>query len=299
MRALVIAGGVAAALAGGGGLGWHAWTESPTYSLKRVAGAVEQRDRYTFEKHVDLDALIGSMTTDLSEGNALAAAVGGAVVGPLKVQVIKAVEDGKVPPDSRIGVAIQKTTAGQLPPIERQGRNAYFTLDVTTNGGAPFGLKVHMTQVPDGYWRIDRLVNMRELRAAEELEEKARRAAIARANEESLAKLEVTAKVHTSIREGWSRKNRFQIRFTNKHDKPISEMTGKIALPAQSFEHGIRGAIQVAPGASENGVWDFDVNRFIADTERVYALGETEDFIVDVDSITFADGTKVERGDDS
>ncbi len=40
-------------------------------------------------------------------------------------------------------------------------------------GGAPFALKIHMTQVPDGYWRIDRIANMKELRALEEQEEAA------------------------------------------------------------------------------------------------------------------------------
>jgi hypothetical protein len=155
-----------------------------------------------------------------------------------------------------------------------------------------------MTQVPDGYWRIDRIANMKELHALEEQEEAASKAAIAKANEEKLSKLVVTAKLHTSVRDGWERKNRFQVRFENKSERTITGLTGRIRVPSAGFDHGIKGRIELAPGASENSVWELDVNRFIEDTERVYALGETDNFDVDIDSLAYADGTKVARGDE-
>ncbi len=37
------------------------------------------------------------------------------------------------------------------------------------------------------------------------------------------------------------------------------------------------------------------MNQFIADTVRVYAMGETDRFEVDVESLTYTDGTKVRR----
>lgn len=283
---------------GGGSLGWYAWSHSPTYSLKQLASAVEHRDRYEFERYVDVDTVIQSFATDMADGNALATAFTTALVPQLKSQVIKAIEDGTVPEESHLGQGVQKALRGELPKIDRQGRNAYFSVPITTKGGAPFALKIHMTQVPDdGHWRIDRLANMKDLRAVEEAEEKARKAAIAKANDERLAKLTVIAKLHTSVQENWySRKNRFQIRFENKGDKAVAALTGHIRLPAYDFDHGIRGDLALAPGAQENAVWEFDVNQFIKDTERVYRLGETDQFDVDVDSITYADGTKVRRG---
>ncbi len=297
-RALAI-GAVTVLVAGGGAAyGWHDWRHSPTYSLKQLASAVEHRDRYEFEKHVDIDSVLQSLVADTADGNPLASALGGAVLTQLKPQVIKAIEDGSVPADSQLGSGIQKTLGGQLPKIDRQGRNAYFAIDLTTKGGAPFALKFHMTQVPDGYWRIDRIANMKELRALEEQEEAARKAAIAKANEEKLSKLVVAAKLHTSVRDGWERKNRFQVRFENTSDRTITGLTGRIRVPSAGFDHGIKGRLEIAPGASENGVWEFDVNRFIEDTERVYALGETDGFDVDVDSLAFADGTKVARGEE-
>ncbi|MBX3188983.1 MAG: hypothetical protein KF819_18325 [Labilithrix sp.] len=295
---ILVGGGVGLLVAaGGGGYGWHAWTCSPTYSLKQLAAAVERRDRYDFEKYVDVDAVLRSFISDAADGNAMATAIGGAAIPQLKGEVIKAIEDGAIPESSRVGQGVQKSLRGGLPKIDRQGRNAYFTVPITTKGGAPFSLQIHMTQVPDGYWRVDRLANVKELHAAEEAEEKARKAAIAKANDEQLAKLVVVAKLHTSVQENWySRKNRFQIRFENRSDKEIARMTGHIRLPAHEFNHGIRGDIGLAPGQQTNGVWSFDVNRFMEDTERVYRLGETDEFDLDVDSLTFADGTTVRRG---
>ena len=220
MKRAVVIGTVAGIVFGAGSAyGWREWTHSPTYSLKQVASAVEHRDRYELEKYVDIDSVLQSALADATDGNPLASALGGAVLTQLKPQIIKAIEDGSVPTDSRFGKGVQKTLGGQLPQIDRQGRNAYFAIDLTTKGGAPFALRIHMTQVPDGYWRIDRIANMKELRALEEQEEAARKAAIAKANEERLSKLVVAAKLHTSVREGWARKNRFQVRFENTSDR--------------------------------------------------------------------------------
>lgn len=297
-RGLVVAGVAVLLLSGGGGYGWYEWTHSPTYSLKQVGQSVEQRDRYAFERYVDVDSVIQSFMADASEGNPLATALGGAVATQLKPQIIKAIEEGSVPVDAQIGKKLYGAMTGRLPQIERQGRNAYFSIDVVSKGGAPFALKIHMTQVPDGYWRIDRVANFKELRALEEAEEKARKAAIAKANDEKLSKLNVVAKLHTSVRDGWSRKNRIQVRFENKGDTGISGLTGHVRFPAQDFDHGIKGTVDIAAGATYNAVWEFDVNQFIRDTESVYALGETDQFDVAIDSVSYSDGTKVARGDE-
>jgi hypothetical protein len=292
----IMAGGAVIALALTAGLGWSSWTQSPTYALRAVARSVEHHDRYEFEKYVDIDGVIQSLMADLSDANGLAAAIGGAMAPQLKTTVIKAVEDGTVPPDSRFGEAVQKALHGELPKIERQGKNAYFGIAVTTNGGAPFTLKVHMTEVPDGYWRVDRVANMKDLKAIEAAEEKARKAAIMKANEDKLAQLRVVAKLHTSVAAGWSKKNRFQVRFTNGSDKTITSFSGHIRVPSADFDHGIRGSMEVLAGATENAVWELDVNQFMADTVRVYEMGETESFEVDIDTLAYADGTKVQRG---
>jgi len=114
-----------------------------------------------------------------------------------------------------------------------------------------------------------------------------------------LAKLGVVARLHTSHTEGpWGlqKKNRFQIRFENKSDKRVASMTGRIRFPAHDFDEGIKGVVDLGPGEASNFVWSIDANQFIEPTMRIFRLGETDDFFVDVDSLTYADGTKVRRG---
>ena len=55
----------------------------------------------------------------------------------------------------------------------------------------------------------------------------------------------------------------------------------------------LRESIEVPPGKTENATWEFDVNRFIEDTVRVYAMGESDRFEVDIDGISYGDGTRV------
>lgn len=294
----ILAGGAVVGLVSTVGLGWHLWTHSPTYALRAIARAVEHHDRYEFEKYVDIDGVLQSLVADLAEENALASALGGAMTPQLKAKIIKAVEDGAVPPDSRVGQEVQKALGSELPKIERQGKNAYFGIRTTTDGGAPFTLKIHMTEVPTGDWRVDRVTNIKDLRAMEAAEERARKAAIAKANDEKLAQLRVIAKLHTSLEQRWEKKNRFQVRFENGSDKTIATFTGRIRVPSAEFDHGIRGSVDLPPGKTENATWEFDVNQFINDTVRVYAMGESDRFEVDIDTISYADGTKVQRGSD-
>jgi hypothetical protein len=72
-------------------------------------------------------------------------------------------------------------------------------------------------------------------------------------------------------------------------------MTGRLKSPAAGFDEGIRGDIQIAPNESGNGTWDFDVNQFIRQPERMYALRDSDRFEVEIDSISYADGTQVKR----
>lgn len=294
-RAFLLAGVLATVVLLAAVVAWREWTHSPKYSLKAVAAAVEKRDRYEFEKHVDLDTMLASFFADLTDGNALAAAVGGAALPQVRAQIIKAIEDGKVPTDSKLASGVQKTLSGELPAIERDGRNAYFSIPTTTNGGAPFTLKLHMTQVADGYWRIDRFTNMKELRSTEAEEERLKKLAAAKAIEDKLKELHIAAKLHTSIGDSWDRKNRFQVRVENKSAKTVAKMTGHIRVASAELNEGVQGSLDIAPNTTGNLTWELDVNRFIPSTVRTYAMGESDRFELDIESITYADGEKVQR----
>jgi hypothetical protein len=292
---LIIAGSILLLLVIAGAGGWYAWSHSPKYSLKAVARAVEHHDRYEFEKHVDVDTAIQSMIADSTGGNALAASLGAGMAAQMKAQVFKAVEDGNLSSDSYLGKVVHTVVEGGNLAIDQQGRNAYFPIPITTKGGAPFSLKVHMTQVPDGYWKIDRIANMAELHAIEETEAKVAKVAAAKAIADKLAKVKVIAKLHTSVVDDGEKKNRFQIRFQNDTGQPLTAISGKLRVPKAQFDHGITATLNLAPAGAENAVWQFDVNQFIPDTVRLFALGETDEFEVHVDAATFGDGSKIER----
>ena len=299
-RILLIAVGVIV-LAGcvASGIGWIMWTHSPAYSLREIVTAVRERDRYKFERYVDTETLIQSMMADYVEQSPMAMTLANTMTSSLKQQVTKVIEDGTLNTEYRFGYGLSTFIQGG-PDLElnRQGTNAYFVVRIKTNGGAPFKLRFHMTQVPDGYWRVDRATNVRELSLAEAAEEAARKAILEKELEGQLTKLYVVAKLHTSISGdyGWERKNRFQIRFKNNADKTINGMTAKITCASSGFDEGVRGDLHIAPGEAANGVWEFRVNQFIPETERMYALGETDHFDVVIDSISFDDGSKIKRG---
>ena len=106
------------------------------------------------------------------------------------------------------------------------------------------------------------------------------------------------AKLHTSVTSGWTRTNRFQVRFENKGAKAVTGMAGHIRCARARFDQGIRGDLELAAGEAKNGVWEFHVNQFMEETEKMFALGEMDGFDVDIDSLEYADGTKVKRAAD-
>ncbi len=96
LKIIAILAGGALVAASAAGAGWYRWSHSPLYSLKQIGAALEHHDRYEFDKYVDVDGILQSLVIDAAEGNAFAAAIGGAVVGNLKPVITKAVEDGSV-----------------------------------------------------------------------------------------------------------------------------------------------------------------------------------------------------------
>jgi hypothetical protein len=300
-RVLVAAGVVLAVVGAGGWVGWTMWSHSPAYSMKEIAAAIQERDRYKFERYVDTEGVIQSIMADYTEQNPLAMTLANTMTASLKQQVNKVIEDGTINTESQFGYGLTKfmnaTAAVQL---ERQGPNAYFTVPIKTKGGAPFRLRFHLVQVPDGYWRLDRATNVKDLISAEAAEEAARRAALEKELEEKLAKLEVVAQLHTSIAGdewGINRINRYQVRFKNNADKAIVGMTGKITCVQAGFESSIRSETRLEPGETANRVWEFRVNQFEPETERMYAMRDTENILVTIDSLTFADGSRIKRGE--
>ncbi len=275
--------------------GWTHWVRSPRYSLLRLAEAVEGRNRYEMERYVDLDALIESFTSALAADNAIGLALLPSLTAGVRQEVSHAVEDGTFSSDSRVGQAAGDflRDMNKIDP-ERTGPNAYFGFPVRTKGGATFSLKFHMVQHPDGYWRLDRATNVKDLLALEASEEKTRIAALKAAAKDEIAKLEVVAKLHTALGSGSDRTNLFQVRFKNNAEKPLLKIRGQLRNRKTGFEQPIDSELHLAAGAIENMKWGFDVNPLEPESTRMFAMGETDQFEVNVTWINFADGTIVD-----
>lgn len=295
-RTAIAVGVLLAVVLGGTALAWFEWTRSPTYSLRQIVTALEEHDRYSFEKYVNLDSLLQSAISDMGEGNALALAVGSNLSGTLKQEIRKAIEDGSFNFESRAGEVVKGITSKEANiQIQRQGSNAYFTFPSKTSGGAPFTLRIHLTHVPDGYWRIDRIANLKDLRTAEGAEEQARKVAEDNATNEAIDKVQVVAKLHSSIGGEWDRKNRFQVRLRNDGDKSVSSVELGIKAPATGYNRATKADVQLAAKEVKNVVLDDRVNQFIPETMKLYALGETEGVQIDVVALTYSDGTTIKR----
>jgi hypothetical protein len=89
------------------------------------------------------------------------------------------------------------------------------------------------------------------------------------------------------------------VRLQNNAPQPISGLSGRITCAAAGFDEGISGVdINLTPGQAGNIVWEFRVNQFMAPTEKMFAMQDTDRFEVRIDSLTFADGSSVKRGED-
>ena len=295
-RIAIVVGLASLMLAGGGGVAWYVWTRTPKYSLKQLGGAIDHHDRYEFEKYVDIDAILQGVISDTSD-NALTAMLGGAVATQAKPKLLAMVEDGNLPASPQAQKVIESVRHLDMVPIVQDGRNAHFTVNITTEGGAPFGLTIHMTQVSDGYWRIDRVMNAKELHEAEQAEKLAKRRAEVQANNDKIDKVHVVAKLHTCVPGGWEAKNRFQLKIQNAGTETIQGFRGEIAIPILNYDKNISSADPIAAGASDNCTWEDNVNEFIPATVGVCKLGDTDEFEVKITAIGLSGGQMLERAE--
>jgi|GEM_PF-1242923 len=80
-----------------GGAGYWHWTQTPTYSLKKIHQAIKTHDLLLFEKHVDLEGVITRfiddvMTVPTKEMDSLSGALAMGMISALKPQMIKTAE---------------------------------------------------------------------------------------------------------------------------------------------------------------------------------------------------------------
>jgi hypothetical protein len=152
---------------------WY-YTTTPTYSIGRIEKAVRERDTALFEKHVDLEALLGrAFDQVLSPGSRQGEGSGGwgdlgrvlgatllkpQVVGKLKQQVLADVAAGRMPAAESLST---RPTFEGLEAVRREGAQALATLRVRE------GQRLLLVEVRlrdrGGYWQAIEIANLRQL----------------------------------------------------------------------------------------------------------------------------------------
>lgn len=154
-------------LVGGGGGYWY-WTGTPQYALRQASAAFEGRDLPTFEKYVDVDALVESGIDALAAeasreggGGALGAAVAlmfrNKLQAELESGVRRSVEQGA----SFEGRDPRKTRF-LIGDVRRDGSLAFGRVTVETRRGAVSErLELDLKLRPkDGHWQIVEVANL-------------------------------------------------------------------------------------------------------------------------------------------
>jgi hypothetical protein len=157
------------AVASAGGAWWY-WTGTPTYSLRQVPTALEERDVERFQALVDLDALLGSAFDQLAAsrdskdgwgefGRLLSAAVFKPIlVGRLKREILADVAAGRPPAAATLSA---RPVITGVESVTRRGPWADATLRVQ-DGGRSYVAAVRLRR-SGRLWRVTEISNLADL----------------------------------------------------------------------------------------------------------------------------------------
>lgn len=157
-----------AIVAAGGG--WWYWTGTPTYSMKQIQVALEERDVERFQAHVDLDALLGNAFDQLAAaqepkdgwgefGRLLGAAVFKPIlVSKLKREILADVAAGR--PPAAATISARPVIAG-IERVTRRGPWADAWLRVQ-DGATSYVAHVRLRR-SGRRWRATEITNLAEL----------------------------------------------------------------------------------------------------------------------------------------
>jgi hypothetical protein len=175
-------------------LAFSAWVGTPSYTLYRIKRAVDAQDLATFRRYVDLDSVLdhalqevggeffGQKKPESSKDRSAQHPPGkGLLKGLLRrfaPEVKELVQDGARQVVERMVTQPRNKPAITYPAlaaamwqVRREGKQA--SLVVKTKKGAM--IEVRMRQVPEGYWRVVEVTNVKALLAEMKLRRLTRR----------------------------------------------------------------------------------------------------------------------------
>ena len=297
------------------------WTKTPTYSLKIIHESIKNHDLATFEKHVDIDSIVSRAFDDViyaETDNALAQGFATMMKQPItnsmKDQIKRYLETGSFPNQQA-----KNQTDAAVQGISSRANTNTMKLDgigtVTTNGKLAsvdlkfsdsrldkiFILKVKMTELDNGTWRLVEIENLIQFMKDIEKATAEKLAQLNKPRIEEIAQYVTVGKPILKIinLDSWGigKALNAKIPMTFLNDKVITQILGTIRIDNGKiilFESGFK-----SNGASKKGLkfapeYQIDLNQFIpAQKELLETPLNKLNVNIIIDSLTFSDGTEL------
>lgn len=310
---LVGFGGVAAVAAY-----WH-WTTTPQYSLSQIKHAVDTHDVALFERHVDVDSVVGRFIDDImvystpelqpdNGAEAMGSALAEGLVQLMKPklveiardQVVRFVEDGSagmasVKPRAGAGVTdmdLKKASKGLLAPgqigtvayVRAEGKIALVGMTIHNDDlDQDVVLELKLRDM-DGYWRLVEVSNVPQLLA--ELDAlRAKRVEEAnmpiRQQIDAVASVESARKKSSRSRWSFSRTVGVEASVRNLSTRPISALAGTMTFTdaAGGKLHSAGVKAEVAIGPAEVDILRWDFDASPFDAEWTRVYEPADDAV--------------------
>ncbi len=238
------------------------WIKTPAYSLNIIRESVQKHDVVTFEKHVDLDSVYNKafddaiVAMDKIEGkgtlsNPMAAGflqmMKPAVVTAFKTKTLDAVKgtdaasgDGsnadKITESLQKRANIEDAAIKNISTVSKENQEAVVSVVFHDNKlDKDFELKLKMTALDDGTWKVKEITNLTDYLVEEDKAEKAKLAELNKPIKEELEKAVTIQNGPLTVESDGnpyfaSHTAKFHASFKNNSGKEISEFTVKVSI---------------------------------------------------------------------
>ncbi len=137
---------------------WRSFVGSPQYALSRLSRAIEERDSATFERYLDVDALVAQFAEPEGRAEYKARA---------RREILAAVEGSSSSAAGPAGL-VSTLRLGTLSQVVVEGDSAVITV-AEQRGDADLKVRFKMVRA-DEYWTVVGIENLREVVARLQLE---------------------------------------------------------------------------------------------------------------------------------
>lgn len=309
------------------------WVKTPTYSLNIIKEAVQKHDVTTFERHVDMDTLYTKafddfiVATDKIEGkNSLANPLAAGFIQMFKAPVVAALKAATIEgikgedknatakKDDAANMAnnikgrsgLDKAVFKDVSVISTEGDTALVAIKLHNRKvDKDFSLKVKMTKLDDGKWKLKEVANLVEFMVEVDNAEKLKLAELDKPIKEEIYKCVQM----DGIRGGWRNEGRYFANWVAESGLKLKNISGKDIKNIKGHIHWVKSSdksvVKVTPlletGAVKAGgtgelYTKMHLNEFSDEDKPIIQAKDKElSLNVKVMSIEFEDGKTLVR----